>query len=91
VFSSICSIPTLCYPYHSSPPQPHPSQIYTPTQLPIQPFPNPHIELAHPTYNVEAQHFQISPLDFNGIHPNSGRTLQKIDYLDAIEGKHAEK
>ena len=87
--------PTPCYPYHSPPPQPqpqpHPSQIYTLTQLPIPPFPNPHIELAQPTYNVEVQHFQTSPLELNGIHHSSGRVLQKRDYLDIIEGSHPEE
>jgi len=81
--------------YHSPPPQPqpqpHPSQISTPTQLPIPPVPISHNEVAHATYNAEVQHFQTSPLDLNGIHLSLQRILQKIDSLDAIEGKHAKK
>jgi len=76
---------------HQPQPQPQSSQIYTPIQLPVPPFPNPHIEVAHPTYNAEVQHFQTSSLEFNGIHLNSGRVLQKRYYLDVIEGPHREE
>jgi len=72
-------------------PQPHPSQISTPTQLPIPPFPNPHIEVAQPTYNVEVQHFQTTPLELNGIRHSLRRVLQKRDYIGIIEEPHLEE
>ena len=37
------------------------------------------------------QHFVKYPLDLNGIHLSSGRVLQKIDFLDIIEGPHLEE
>jgi len=67
---------------------PHPSQKYTPTQLPVPPFPNPHIGIAQPNCKAEAQHVKMTPLELNDVHHSSGRVLQKSDYIESIEGPH---
>lgn len=54
-------------------------------------MPNPHNEVAQPTYNAEVQHFQISPLDLNGIHIISRRVSQKIYFVDINEWQYVEK
>ena len=55
------------------------------------PFPNPHIGVAQPDCNAEAQHVQTTPLELNDIHHSSGRVLQERDYIDNIEGPHPAK
>jgi len=84
-------------PTHFPPPpaqpqtHPHPSQIYTPTQLPIPPSPNPHIGAAQDKCKAEAQHVQTTPLELNDLHHSLGRALQKRDHLERIEGSHLAK
>jgi len=67
---------------------PHPSQKYTPTQLPIQPFPRPSNGAAQPNCKDEAQHVQMTPLELNDVHHSSGRVLQKSDYVESNEGPY---
>ena len=68
-------------------PQPHahPSQKYTPTQLPV-PFPKPYNGAAQSHCKSEAQHIQTTPLELNDLHHSSGRVLQKSDYIESIGG-----
>ena len=74
-------------------PQPHPhlSQIYTPTQLPVPPFPNLPIGAAQHNCNAETQHVQITLLELNDLHHSLGRVLQSRDYIDNIEGPKAKE